>query len=392
VPLDISHPLPLGGVESLLEEARARTLRLIDGVSGADLDRVHDPLMSPLAWDLGHIAAFEDLWVCRETGAQLMREDLADVYDAFETPRAGRGELAYLRYDEVLAYMKAVRARTREALGGVSPFIGEMLVQHEHQHNETMLQTLQLAEPGVYTPERTRPDGQPEAGTFIVEPRVFEMGDPGEGFAYDNERPRHEVELPAFRIDRAPVTNAAFAEFVADGGYERRELWSDEGWELRTTEAWEHPLYWTGDGGVRRFDRTVELEPELPVMHVSFFEAEAFAHWRGARLPSEAEWERAAAAADGARGHLDQLDFGPGPAGPFVGDCWEWTSSEFDGYPGFRPHPYPEYSQVFFRSGYRVLRGASWATRTRVARATFRNWDHPRRRQIFAGFRCAEDV
>ena len=148
MPVDISHPQPLGGVESLLEEARERTLRLIDGVSGADLDRVHDPLMSPLAWDLGHIAAFEDLWVCRETGAEFLREDLADVYDAFETPRAERGEIAYLRHDQALAYMDAVRARTREALRGVSPFIGEMLVQHEHQHNETMLQTLQLAEPG----------------------------------------------------------------------------------------------------------------------------------------------------------------------------------------------------------------------------------------------------
>jgi gamma-glutamyl hercynylcysteine S-oxide synthase len=392
VTVDISHPQPLGGVEALLEEARDRTLRLLDGVGGADLDRVHDPLMSPLAWDLGHIAAFEDLWVCRETGAELLREDLADVYDAFETPRARRGELAYLRHDEVLAYMDAVRARTRACIGRVSPFIGEMLVQHEHQHNETMLQTLQLADPGVYSPDRTTPDGEAKAGTFLVEAGVFELGDPGRGFAYDNERPRHRVELPAYRIDRAPVTNAAFAEFVADRGYERRELWTDEGWKRRASEAWEHPLYWTADGGVRRFDRTVELEPELPVMHVSFFEAEAFARWRGARMPSEAEWERAAAAFDDARGHLDQLDFGPGSAGPFVGDCWEWTATEFDGYPGFRPHPYPEYSQVFFRSGYRVLRGGSWATRPRVARTTFRNWDHPRRRQVFAGFRCVEDV
>jgi gamma-glutamyl hercynylcysteine S-oxide synthase len=390
--VDTSHPPPLGGVEALLEEARVRTLRLVEGVSGTDLDSVHDPLMSPLAWDLGHIAAFEDLWVCREAGLDLLREDLAEVYDAFETPRAERGALAYLRHDDAIAYMREVRERVRTVLDRVSPFVGEMLVQHEHQHNETMLQTLQLAEPGVYSPPRPEPDGRAATGTFLVEGGVFAMGDPGEGFAYDNERPRHERELEAFRMDRAPVTNAAFAEFVADGGYARRELWSDEGWALRMMESWERPLYWTGDGGVRRFDRTVELEPELPVMHVSLFEAEAFARWRGARLPSEAEWERAAAAGDGAHGHLDQLDFGPGVAGPFLGDCWEWTATEFDGYPGFRPHPYPEYSQVFFRSGYRVLRGSSWATRGRVARVTFRNWDHPRRRQIFAGFRCAGEA
>jgi gamma-glutamyl hercynylcysteine S-oxide synthase len=390
--VDTSHPAPLGGVEALLEEARERTLRLIEGVRGPDLDRVHDPLMSPLAWDLGHIAAFEDLWVCREAGLELLREDLAEVYDAFETPRANRGELAYLRHDEVIAYMREVRERVRPVLDSVCPFIGEMLVQHEHQHNETMLQTLQLAAPGVYSPALTEPDGRAATGSVRVEGGVFAMGAAGTGFAYDNERPRHERELEAFRIDRAPVTNAAFAEFMADRGYARRELWSEEGWALRTSEAWERPLYWTEDGRVRRFDRTVELERELPVMHVSFFEAEAFARWRGARLPSEAEWECAAPAGDGARGHLDQLDFGPGPTGPFLGDCWEWTSTEFDGYPGFRPHPYPEYSQVFFGSGYRVLRGASWATRGRVARVTFRNWDHPRRRQIFAGFRCAEDA
>jgi iron(II)-dependent oxidoreductase len=385
-------PQPLGGVEALLEEARERTLRLVEGVSGPDLDRVHDPLMSPIAWDLGHIAAFEDLWVSREAGLDLLREDLAAVYDAFETPRAGRGGLRYLRHDELPDYLGAVRERTRGALDRVSPFIAEMLLQHEHQHNETMLQTLQLAEPGVYAPARTAAPGEAATGSRLVDAGSFEMGDAGAGFAYDNERPRHRVELPAFRIDNGPVTNAAFAEFVADGGYSRRELWSGDGWELRSSEGWERPLYWDHAGGVRRFDRIVEREPELPVMHVSFFEAEAFARWRGARLPSEAEWERAALVDGDARGQLDQLDFGPGPAGPFVGDCWEWTATEFDGYRGFRAHPYPEYSQVFFRSGYRVLRGASWATRSRVARTTIRNWDHPRRRQIFAGFRCAEDA
>jgi gamma-glutamyl hercynylcysteine S-oxide synthase len=382
---------PLGGVEPLLAEARERTLQLIEGVSEADLERVHDPLMSPLVWDLGHIAAFEDLWVSREAGVDLLRPELTAVYDADETPRADRGELPYLRREEALAYMDAVRERALRSLDRVSDFVGEMLVQHEHQHNETMLQTLQLAEPGVYEPRRRVPSGRAATGTLEVPAGPFAMGDDGDGFAYDNERPRQEVELQAFRIDRAPVTNAAFAEFVADGGYGRRELWTHEGWEFRQRERCERPLYWTEDGGVRRFDEVLALEPELPAMHVSWFEADAFARWRGARLPTEAEWEKAAVVLGGEPGNLDQLDFGPGPAGPFLGDCWEWTASEFGGYPGFKAFPYREYSEVFFDSGYRVLRGASWATRPRVARATFRNWDHPQRRQIFAGFRCVEE-
>jgi iron(II)-dependent oxidoreductase len=284
--------------------------------------------------------------------------------------------------------MEAVRERTRANLDGVSAPIGEMLVQHEHQHNETMLQTLQLAEPGVYAPARPAPRGAAAAGTIEVEAGPARIGFEGDGFAYDNERPPHAVALDAFSIDRAPVTNAGFLEFVEDGGYRREELWSAEGWSFREREGWERPLYWTADGGVRRFDRVAALEPELPVMHVSWFEADAYARWRGARLPTEAEWERAALL-EPERGALDQLGFGPGPAGPFVGDCWEWTASEFGGYPGFTAHPYPEYSEVFFGDGYKVLRGGSWATRARVARPTFRNWDHPQRRQIFAGFRCA---
>jgi iron(II)-dependent oxidoreductase len=389
---DIAETTPLGGVEALLADARERTLALVEPVADDDLDRQHDPLMSPLVWDLGHIAAFEDLWVCRETGRELLRPDLAEVYDADETPRPGRGDLPYLRRGEAVAYMDEVRERTLSALGGVSAFIAEMLVQHEHQHNETMLQTLQLAAPGVFAPERAAPSGAAARGSLRLDARRVDIGDSGEGFAYDNERPRHGVELGAYRIDRAPVTNGQYHEFVEDGGYRRRELWSAEGWDFRQREGWERPRYWTADGGERRFDRTEGLDAELPVMHVSWFEADAYTRWRGARLPTEAEWERAAAHAEPERGALDQVAFGPGPAGPFVGDCWEWTSSVFSGYPGFEAYPYREYSEVFFGDGLRVLRGASWATRPRVARVTFRNWDRPQRRQIFAGFRCAEDA
>jgi gamma-glutamyl hercynylcysteine S-oxide synthase len=267
--MDSPRTTPLGGVGSLLEEARERTLALVEPVSEADLDRQHHPLMSPLVWDLGHIAAFEDLWVCREAGLELLRADLAEVYDATETPRPKRGDLPYLRRDEAIAYMTAVRERALASLDAVPPFIWEMLVQHEHQHNETMLQTLQLAEPGVFSPERPRPAGAAASGTVAIAARPAEIGFDGEAFVYDNERPRHRVELGAYRIDRAPVTNAQFREFVEDGGYARRELWSEQGWALREREGWERPLYWTADGAKRRFDAIEALEGHLPVMHVS---------------------------------------------------------------------------------------------------------------------------
>lgn len=397
-PLGGVEPLAKGEIAALLAEARERTLALVEPVSDADLNRVHDPLMSPLVWDLGHIAAFEDLWLCRHLGGlELLKPELADVYDAAESPRPQRGELPYLRRKEAIEYMGAVRERALAVLDGAdgqTP-IWDMLVQHEQQHNETMLQTLQLADPGVYAPQR-RPPHRDRALTGSVELPAgsFAMGVEGDGFAYDNERPRHEATTDAFRIDRAPVTCVAYREFVEDGGYRRPELWSPDGWERREREGWERPLYWTPDARVRSFERTEAPPPDAPVMHVSFHEAEAFASWRGARLPTEAEWERAARLldADGEVGNLDQLHFGPGLAGPFVGDCWEWTATDFAGYPGFRAWPYPEYSEVFFGADYKVLRGASWATRPRVARVTFRNWDHPHRRQIFAGFRCAEDV
>ena len=300
-------------------------------------------------------------------------------------------------------------------------FVWEMLVRHEHQHNETMLQTLQLARPGTYvpTPRPAPTAGEHHAGTVHIPASEFEMGADRGTFAYDNERPRHRVRLDAYDIDREPVTNGSYAEFVADGGYDARELWSDEGWRWLVDENVDLPLYWTADGAERRFDRVAQIDPSLPVMHVSWYEADAFARWAGGRLPSEAEWERAAAwdPVTGEplpfpwgheppayeRANLDQTAFGPLPVGSLagasregvsglIGDAWEWTASALEGYPGFQPFPYPEYSQVFFGGPYRVLRGGSWATRPMVARNTFRNWDLPQRRQIFSGFRCVREA
>jgi iron(II)-dependent oxidoreductase len=195
------------------------------------------------------------------------------------------------------------------------------------------------------------------------------MGSAGDEFSYDNERPRHEVRLGAFKIARLPVSNESWMRFSEGGGYVRREWWSDEGW------AWKEQFDITHHAGV------ADAPPRAPVCHVSWFEADAFARAHDARLPTEAEWERAATWTQGAQ-----------PALSALGEVWEWTSSCFGGYPGFLAHPYREYSEVFFGSGYRVLRGHSWATHARVASVTFRNWDLPQRRQIFAGVRLAREA
>jgi iron(II)-dependent oxidoreductase len=356
-----------------MSHVRERTLALVDDLDDDVLHRPLDPIMSPLVWDLGHIAAYEDLWCAHRVGGQpLLRPDLAALYDAFETPRAVRGDLELLDRPAALAYLAEVRQRTAATIDGQGwTDVHEMVLRHELQHTETMRQAMFLGRlPGGSPPALPRVAGDLE---FVPVPggRV-ELGADGDGFAYDNERPRHAVELAPYRIARAPVTNGTWMTFAEGGGYERREWWTDEGWSWKECYDITHPAGWEdGPPG----------PPDAPVCHVSWFEADAFARSQGARLPTEAEWERAATS-----------NQEPAPALEAVGAVWEWTASEFRGYPGFRAHPYPEYSEVFFDRGYRVLRGGSWATDPIVATPTFRNWDLPQRRQIFSGVRLAKDA
>jgi gamma-glutamyl hercynylcysteine S-oxide synthase len=419
---------PADAIEAL-DEARTRTLSLVSGLGDEALEEVHSTLMSPLVWDLGHIAAFEDLWIVhRHGGEEMLRADLAEVYDAFETPRAGRGELPFLRPAEARAYLDAVHERAVAVLerdGVGDGRIPELIVRHEHQHNETMLQTLELAHLQGFEPRREIADETarpPSTGLELIDIEGGDctLGAADDGFAYDNERPRHRSRVASFRLGRTPVTNATWLRFVQGGGYEQREWWSAEGWAWRCAEDVTRPAGWTTD--LRSQWRLGRLEPlaaDEPVVHVSWFEADAFARAHAARLPTEAEWERAATwdghralvhpwgeepAVPGVHANVDQLTGGTVPAAAFragaspsgclgmIGDVWEWTSTEFDGYPGFVAEPYREYSEVFFGDGYRVLRGGSWATRARLATATFRNWDLPQRRQIFAGVRIAADA
>ena len=424
-------------IARLLAEARQRTLQLVETVSEADLLAQHDPLMGPILWDLGHIAHFEALWLDRNLDGKVEFVEMPGLYNPFEFPRRMRGALPLPSLSETLATMSEIRDRVLGRLEHVDldssdpllrhGYVYQMVLQHEYQHDETILQTLQLKKGARYRPAvRRAPPPRPGAAggpeMVRIDAGAVSLGTDDRSRAYDNERPRHRAPVAAFWIDRTPVTNGAYLDFMGDGGYLRLELWSAAGREWLAETRAEAPKYWLRDssGWLRRsMDQTSAPEPLAPVIHVCYHEAEAFARWAGKRLPTEAEWEAAAAwdpAADISReypwgdappepthANLDQLVFDVAPVDSYpngvsplgvsgmLGDVWEWTSTDFDGYPGFEAFPYPEYSQVFFGTEYKVLRGGSWATRPGAIRNTFRNWDYPIRRQIFSGFRCARD-
>jgi iron(II)-dependent oxidoreductase len=438
--LHTGRPLTAAEVATLLGEARDRTLLLVGSLSEEDLRAQHDSLMSPIIWDLGHIGHFEEVWLLDNVQSGCSgSEGLRGMYDPFENPRSTRDGLALPTLGECRSYMARIRSEVLRRLvildltaDGpllLDGFVFRMVLQHEYQHNETILQTLQLKGGRPYAAQRTvaapasGAADAPEPGTMVHFPggRV-EHGTDDRSAAYDNERPLHTVDLDPFWIDAHPVTNGEFQSFVEDSGYRTREVWTEDGWSWVQGAGVEAPKHWsrTEDGWrTRAFDLEGDLAPEKPVCHVCFFEAEAYARWSGRRLPTEAEWEAACSwdprtgrkhafpwgdeEPSSLRANLDSRMFEAAPVGSYplgvspigcwgmIGDVWEWTSTDFYGYPGYETFPYPEYSEVFFGDEYKVLRGGSWATRLGAIRSTFRNWDYPIRRQIFAGFRCALD-
>ncbi|MFF2995063.1 ergothioneine biosynthesis protein EgtB [Streptomyces sp. NPDC057950] len=417
-----------------LTTARERTALLTSCVEEPELTAQHSPLMSPLVWDLAHIGNQEELWLLRAVaGRDAMRPEIDGLYDAFEHPRAERPSLPLLPPAEARQYAAEVRGRALDVLEGTAfrgtplteaGFAFGMIAQHEQQHDETMLITHQLRRgPAALTapdPDPAPPFTGP--AEVLVPGGPFTMGTSTEPWALDNERPAHRREVPAFFIDTTPVTNAAYQAFVADGGYDTERWWSPQGWAHIRAHGIEAPLFWRREGGQwlrRRFGATELVPPDEPVLHVCWYEADAYARWAGRRLPTEAEWEKAArhdpatgrstrypwGDADPTPEHanLGQRHLRPAPAGSYpagesplgvrqlIGDVWEWTSSDLQPYPGFAAFPYKEYSEVFFGPEHKILRGGSFAVDKVACRGTFRNWDYPIRRQIFSGFRTARD-
>ncbi|MEV2252781.1 ergothioneine biosynthesis protein EgtB [Streptomyces sp. NPDC050147] len=421
--------------QAALLAARDRTSLLTTCVEEPELTAQHSPLMSPLVWDLAHIGNQEELWLLRAVaGRDAMRPEIDGLYDAFEHPRSERPSLPLLAPAEARRYAADVRGRALDVLES-TPFRGSpltdagfafgMIAQHEQQHDETMLITHQLRSGPTAL---TAPDPAP-APTFsgpaevLVPGGPFTMGTSTEPWALDNERPAHHRLVPPFFIDTTPVTNAEYQRFIADGGYDEQRWWAPAGWDMVRGNGLSAPLFWRREGGqwLRRHFGTVEaVPPDEPVLHVSWYEADAYARWAGRRLPSEQEWEKAArhdpatgrsmrypwgdADPTPERANLGQRHLRPAPAGSYpsgesplgvrqlIGDVWEWTSSDFLPYPGFAAFPYREYSDVFFGGDYKVLRGGAFSVDEVACRGTFRNWDHPVRRQIFSGFRTARDA
>ncbi len=439
--MDKHFKLPSEHLFQLVNDARERTLELVRDLADEQLTVVKMEIVNPFRWELGQVAFFYDVFLLRVLGSDgFLLEGAENLYDSFKVDHDDRWDLPLPTRKETSDYMRRVFDQVIDRLGSHEPngdetYLYLLSVLHEDMHGEAftyMRQTLEYTEPqlSIAQEKSTHTDigSGPWPGDVEIPGGLFQLGaTPDLPFVYDNEKWAHPVEVSPFRMARAPVTNSEFAEFVEDRGYLHRELWSHQGWVWRSKTGAEHPVYWERgvNGWLRRhFNKLVPLEEHAPVIHVTWFEAEAYCRWAGRRLPTEAEWELAACAEPipdgrGITDHKRRYPWGDEPPSPdranldscllgcvdvgafssgdsafgcrqMIGNIWEWTDSAFYPFPGYIvDFPYKEYSAPWF--GYRkVLKGGTWATRSRLACNTYRNFFQPYRRDIFAGFRtCA---
>jgi len=436
----LNGPVPSArSLSSMLEDARARTLGFAASLSGSRLFGPYRREVNPPLWEIGHVGWFQERWCLRQNGAHsrpslLPRADA--LYDSSCISHRERCQLPLPGLESTLGYLERVQESVLDELEHGEPsaetaYFVLLSVFHEDMHNEAFACACQLLGhglPGVdgecFAPgnglvsgDAVIPDGEVMVGAMLWD-----------GFVFDNEKWSHPRTVSAFRISRAPVTFREFAAFCDDGGYSRQELWSAAGWRWREREGAAMPAYWTRGGGSewqwQWFGRPVPLPLDAPVIFVNWFEAGAFCRWAGRRLPTETEWEVAAATepdpggggADGRRRYpWGSEDPGPDLANLYgsggrlaavaafprgdsawgcrqmLGNVWEWTASDFLPYPGFVADPYRDYSAPWFGS-HKVLRGGCFLTAPRLMRNTLRNFYTPERRDVFAGFRtCAPE-
>jgi ergothioneine biosynthesis protein EgtB len=408
----IARSEPIDGLASRLSATRKLTLDLAAPLSDADATVQPFPDASPAKWHLAHTSWFFETFVLRDhvPGCRLFDERWAYLFNSYyegEGPRHARpkrGMLSRPSLDEVRAYRAQVDEALERALPSLPPAaldLVELGIHHEQQHQELLLTDI-LATFAENPLEPAFGELSPPA-CFAVEPLSFhpgrtgivEIGAPADGFAFDCERPRHRVFLAAHAIANRRVTNEEWREFIADGGYRTPTLWLSDGWDWVQRESIASPLYWREGGAEFTLGGRREIDWAAPVAHVSFYEADAFARWAGARLPTEAEWEGFASSADPNLGtQLDEAGaVAPRPGGGMFGDTWEWTGSAFSPYPGFAPAEgaVGEYNGKFM-SGQLVLKGASCATPRGHSRVSYRNFFAPDARWQFTGLRLARDA
>ncbi|HEX3177548.1 MAG TPA: selenoneine synthase SenA [Methylomirabilota bacterium] len=412
-----------------LLDARRVELGLLEALTDAQMLGVRGHFLEPPIWEMGHVGWFQEYWLLRRLdGAAPLLRGSDDIYDSFNVSYTRRWDHRFPSRAETAAYITDVlqrsvaRLQSREPRGDDEAYLYTLAAQHEDMHAENLtviLQTLGYARPSqVACSAPAAVDHGFRRHDVAVPGGPFMLGaDRDEPFVFDNEKWAHAVEVAPFRIAATPVTNAEFQAFVDDGGYRRRECWGRRGWDWRRREGVEHPLFWRRVGMhwfEQRFDLLAPLETWHPVVHVNWYEAEAFCRWAGRRLPTEAEWEMAATF-DPATGTKRRFPWGDAPATPdfanldyrlggtvdvralsvgdspvgcrqMIGNVWEWVADTFEPYPGFVCDPYKEYSEPHFGEK-KVLKGGCWATRSRLIRATWRNFFKRHRRNVFAGFR-----
>ncbi|MDZ7804023.1 selenoneine synthase SenA [Thiohalophilus sp.] len=419
-----------------IDDAHARTLALIDGLSAEQLMGPRLSTVNPLRWEIGHAAYFYEFWVLREhLKKSPIREDADRLYDSISIGHDDRWDLPLPGMPQTLDYIQTVREQVKASLASGEDaqrdYLAQYAVFHHDMHNEAYTytrQTLNYPEPDIGRPGYRILDAGGLEGDARIPGGEFMLGArPAEGFVFDNEKWAHPVELEPFAIARAAVSNGDFLRFVEADGYNKREYWDDEGWQWRNQVRLEHPVYWRLDADgwkIKQFDQWQPMPMNAALNHVCWHEAQAYCRWAGRRLPTEAEWEAAAAAEPSQDGRslspvkrrfpwgdepprpdqanldgyaLGTVDVGAHAAGDsafgcrqMIGNVWEWTGDTFGPYPGFEPDMYGDYSQPLFGIT-RVLRGGAWPTRARMIRNTWRTYYGPERNDVFAGFRtCAE--
>jgi iron(II)-dependent oxidoreductase len=417
-------------LQSWVIDARSRTLDLVADLSDEQLRVPLLQTINPLIWEIGHAAYFQEYWVLRHAGKHPSIQQRADeFYDSAKVTHDTRWDLPLPSRSATIQYLNDIRDLVIDRIVGSSfderdTYFVLLSVFHEDMHDEALTITRQtLGYPAPHFARESRPKHEasfdkPIAGDACIPGGTYLVGSTQEdGFIFDNEKWCHTVEIPEFRMARLPTTQSEFTMFIEDGGYTRPDLWSSAGRLWRDRHNASAPVYWRNDperGWLRRhFDQWVSLEANRPVTNVCWFEAEAFCRWAGRRLPTEYEWEIAARgsdrrvfpwgneAPDQGAANLDWVernccDVGSHAEGDslhgcrqMIGNVWEWTASDFLGYPGFSEDPYKEYSSPWFAT-HKTLRGGAWSTRSRLIRSAYRNFYMPDRRDIWAGFRtCA---